>query len=102
MAELKMTMDYINKNHGDIFTILDTKRADIGNTNGGYIALAFDWLGADAITLHPYLGEEALQPFLSRKDKASVILCRTSNLGASELQDLMVNLPGVGHLFGRL
>lgn len=90
MQELKMTMDYLNKNHPDIFIILDAKRADIGNTNGGYVTSAFDWLGTDAITLHPYLGEEALLPFLNRKDKASIILCRTSNLGASELQDLEV------------
>ena len=48
----------------------------------------FDELGADAITLHPYLGREALQPFLDRVDKASILLCRTSNPGAAELQDL--------------
>lgn len=88
MQELKMTMDYLIKNHGDIFTILDAKRADIGNTNNGYVASAFDWLGFDAVTLHPYLGHEALQPFLDRKDKASIILCRTSNAGAGEFQDL--------------
>ncbi len=90
IQELKLTMDYLNKNHPDIFTILDAKRADIGNTNNGYAAFAFDWLSADAITLHPYLGEEALEPFLKRKDKVSIILCRTSNLGASEIQDLEV------------
>jgi orotidine-5'-phosphate decarboxylase len=88
IAELKMTIDYLNKNYPDIFTILDAKRADIGNTNNGYVNYVFDWLNFDAVTLHPYLGEEALQPFLSRKEKVSIILCRTSNPGAGELQDL--------------
>lgn len=88
--ELKQTIDYIKAKCPDIFTILDAKRADIGNTNNGYVTAIFDWLGFDAVTLHPYLGEEAVMPFLERKDKGSIILCRTSNLGASELQDLEV------------
>ncbi len=88
MAELKMTIDYLNKNYPDIFTIFDAKRADIGNTNRGYITSIFDWLDFDAVTLHPYLGSEALKPFLERKDKVSIILCRTSNPGAPEFQDL--------------
>lgn len=88
IRELKMTIDYINKNHPEIFTILDAKRADIGNTNKGYVTYVFDWLNFDAVTLHPYLGQEALEPFLERKDKVSIILCRTSNPGAGELQDL--------------
>jgi orotidine 5'-phosphate decarboxylase subfamily 2 len=90
MKELKMTMDYLIEKYPDIFTICDAKRADIGNTNNGYVLAIFDWYGFDAITIHPYLGEEALRPFLARKDKCSIILCRTSNLGASEIQDLMV------------
>lgn len=91
MNELKMTMDYLRKRYSDIFTICDAKRADIGNTNKGYVAHIFDYLGFDAITLHPYLGSEALKPFLDKKDKASIVLCRTSNKGAGELQDLEVN-----------
>ena len=90
VAELKMTMEYLTKNYPDIFTILDAKRADIGNTNNGYVSFAFDWLNVDAITLHPYLGTEALLPFLERKDKFSIILCRTSNPGAPEFQDLEI------------
>jgi orotidine-5'-phosphate decarboxylase len=89
IRELKMTMDYIQEKHSDIFTICDAKRADIGNTNQGYVESIFDWFGFDAITLHPYLGKEALQPFLDRKDKTSIILCRTSNPGAPEFQDLI-------------
>ncbi len=98
ISELKMTMEYLQKNYPDIFTILDAKRGDIGNTNNGYVNMAFDWLGVDSITLHPYLGEEALEPFLKRKDKASIILCRTSNLGASELQDLIVASKPLWHI----
>ena len=89
--ELKMTFDYINKTYPEIFTILDAKRADIGSTNKGYVTYAFDWLNADAITLHPYLGKEALEPFLKRTDKASIILCHTTNPGAGEIQDIMTD-----------
>jgi orotidine-5'-phosphate decarboxylase len=91
ILELKMTCDYINQKNGGVPIILDAKRADIGNTNTGYINFAFDYLGADAITLHPYLGKEALSPFLDRSEKGIIILCRTSNPGAGEFQDLLVN-----------
>ncbi len=91
LKDLKLTMDYLREQYPDIFTICDAKRADIGNTNLGYVKAIFDDLGFDAITLHPYLGQEALTPFLNRTDKVSVILCRTSNPGAGELQDLAVN-----------
>lgn len=88
--ELQMTMDYLKENHGDIFTICDAKRADIGNTNRGYVQAIFDELGFDAVTLHPFLGREALTPFLEREDKVLIVLCRTSNPGAGEFQDLEV------------
>ncbi len=91
--ELKLTIEYLKQNFSDIFTILDAKRADIGNTNNGYVKAIFDEMGFDAITLHPYLGKEALKPFLDRVDKTSIILCRTSNPGAGELQDLCVSFP---------
>lgn len=90
IEELKMTCDYIRSNYPEIGIILDAKRADIGNTNNGYVQFAFEYLNVDAVTLHPYLGQEAIQPFLDRKDKTSIILCRTSNPGAGELQDLEV------------
>ncbi len=89
IRQLKMTFDYINQTYPEIITILDAKRADIGNTNNGYVEYAFDWLNADGITLHPYLGSEALKPFLERTDKTSIILCRTSNKGAGEFQDIV-------------
>ena len=88
--ELRLTMDYLHREHPAIFTICDAKRADIGSTNAAYVRAILDDLGFDAITLHPYLGRDALQPFLDRADKTCIILCRTSNPGAGELQDLDV------------
>jgi len=87
IKELKITCDYIKKTHPEVIIILDAKRADIGSTNEGYVKYAFDYLGVDAITLHPYLGSEAIKPFLEREDKGCIILCRTSNPGAGEFQD---------------
>lgn len=91
ITDLKMTCDYITENYPEVVILLDAKRADIGNTNKGYVSFAFDYLQADAITLHPYLGKEAIQPFLDRSDKGCIILCRTSNPGGGELQDLQIN-----------
>jgi len=88
IRELKMTMEYLQKEHPDIFTIDDAKRGDMGNTNNGYVTSIFDWLGFDAVTVHPYLGGEALTPFLERTDKTTIVLCRTSNPGSGELQNL--------------
>jgi orotidine-5'-phosphate decarboxylase len=90
LRELKLTTDYLRDHHPNILTICDAKRADIRSTNMGYVRAIFDWLGFDAVTLQPYLGREALEPFLSRKDKASIILCRTSNPGANEMQNLII------------
>jgi orotidine-5'-phosphate decarboxylase len=88
LTELELTMEYLRNQHPDILTICDAKRGDIGNTNRGYAVSIFDAMGFDAVTLHPYLGKEALAPFLERRDKACIILCRTSNSGAGEFQDL--------------
>ncbi|MEO1290562.1 MAG: orotidine-5'-phosphate decarboxylase, partial [Chloroflexota bacterium] len=90
LIDLQMTMDYLCAEHPDIFTICDAKRADIGSTNEAYVTGIFDALGFDAITLHPYLGRDALSPFLQRSDKGCIVLCRTSNSGARELQDLQI------------
>jgi orotidine-5'-phosphate decarboxylase len=88
--ELQLTMDYLHQQHPDIVTICDAKRGDNRTTNMGYVRAIFDELDFDAVTLHPYLGQEALAPFLSRADKACIILCRTSNPGAGEIQDFDV------------
>jgi orotidine-5'-phosphate decarboxylase len=85
---LEETVATIRDRAPNAAVILDAKRADIGSTNAGYVAAAFDQLGADAITVHPYLGGEALAPFLERAEKLVFVLARTSNPGAGELQDL--------------
>jgi len=81
----------------DVPVILDAKRADIGNSNAGYVDAAFGFLQADAITVHPYLGAEALQPFLDQKNKGIIVLCRTSNPGAGEFQNMDVSGDVVPH-----
>jgi orotidine-5'-phosphate decarboxylase len=91
IAALQRTIADIHAIAPDVPVILDAKRADIGNTNAGYVDAAFGFLRADAITVHPYLGVEALQPFLARTEKGIIVLCRTSNPGAGEFQDLPVN-----------
>lgn len=101
IAELKATCDYIREKRPHIPIILDFKRGDIDNTNKGYIQFAFDYVGADAITVQPYLGREAMQPFLDQKDKGIIILCKTSNPGSDEfqgMQDLTSKKPLYVHL----
>lgn len=88
---LAETVAAIRRNAPNAAVILDAKRADIGSTNAGYVAAAFDELGADAITVHPYLGGEALAPFLQRTDRLVFVLARTSNPGAGEFQDLVAD-----------
>jgi orotidine-5'-phosphate decarboxylase len=89
--ELALTMAYLREHYPQILTVCDAKRADIGTTNTAYARAIFDELGFDAVTLHPYLGKSALTPFLERTDKACIVLCRTSNEGAGELQDLHID-----------
>lgn len=91
IEELKQTCDYILQNHPDVPIVLDFKRGDIGNTNNHYARFAFDYLGADAITVQPYQGREAIQAFLDYKDKGIIVLCKTSNQGSGEFQDLSVD-----------
>ncbi len=86
--ELEMTIEYISKNHPDIPVILDAKRGDIGATAKMYAMEAFERYKADAVTVNPYMGGDTLKPFLDREDKGVVILCRTSNPGAKDLQDI--------------
>src|SRR3989344_7141794 len=99
---LRETIEYIHKKDPEMPVILDAKRADIGNTNRGYVKSAFEDLGADSITIHPYLGAtlldkgirklEALAPFIERDDKIMFVLARTSNPSAGEFQDLPISI----------
>jgi uridine monophosphate synthetase len=70
--------------------ILDAKRGDIASTAEAYATSAFKTLGAHAITLSPYLGKDSIDPFLAAREKGVFLLCKTSNPGAADLQDLMV------------
>lgn len=80
---LKKTIDYIPKN---ILTIADAKRGDIGNTSLYYANTFFDYLGADAVTIAPYMGEDSVTPFLNHKGKWAIVLALTSNKGALDFQ----------------
>ena len=90
IASLERIMEYLGSEHPRIPVIGDAKRADIGTTSEAYAGFLFDRLGFDAVTLNPWLGRDALQPFLDRGERACVILCRTSNPGADDLQTLEV------------
>ena len=85
--QLRRLVEYIHLNT-KVPVILDAKRADIASTSRMYAAEAFEVYGADAVTVNPYLGLDSLQPFLDRKDKGIIILCRTSNPGGSEIQNV--------------
>ena len=89
--DIVLTVDYLQKHYPQVSVILDAKRGDIGNTAECYGKEAFLRYKADALTVNPYMGFDSLQPFLNYKDKGIIILCRTSNPGAKDLQDLKVD-----------
>jgi orotidine-5'-phosphate decarboxylase len=88
--QLERTIEYIHRAHPGVPVILDAKRGDIGNTAERYAIEAFERYGADAVTVNPYLGGDSLEPFLRHAERGVLVLCRTSNPGASDLQDLPV------------
>jgi orotidine-5'-phosphate decarboxylase len=87
---LERLIAHIHEKHPGVPVILDAKRGDIGSTAQHYASEAFDRYEADAVTLNPYLGRDSVQPFLDRADKGVILLCHTSNPGAADLQDLLV------------
>lgn len=88
--QLQDTLRYIRARAPGVPIILDAKRGDIGSTAEKYAREAFERYGADAVTINPYLGRDSAEPFLQYADKGIVILCRTSNAGAREFQDLKI------------
>lgn len=86
--ELKDIIAYIHKNHPAIPVILDAKRGDIGTTAEQYAIEAFERYQADAVTVNPYMGGDTLEPYSQQADKGVVVLCKTSNAGSGELQNL--------------
>jgi len=77
----------INRYRNKIPIILDAKRGDIGKSSAAYATEAYDFWGADAVTVHPYMGEDSVKPFL-RQGKLAYMLCRTSNPGAADFEEL--------------
>ena len=78
----------------DVPVLLDAKRGDIGHSSEHYARAVFEQLGAHGVTVSPYLGRDAVEPFLAYEDRHSFVLCRTSNAGAGDFQDLPVGEGG--------
>ena len=88
---LQKTINYLNENHPEIFTIADAKRGDIGNTSSMYAKAFFEDLNFDSVTVAPYMGKDSVEPFLAFRDKHTIMLALTSNEGAFDFQTLAVN-----------
>jgi orotidine-5'-phosphate decarboxylase len=88
---LEKTIDYLNINYPEIFTIADAKRGDIGNTSAMYAKAFLEDLGFDAITVTPYMGKDSVEPFLSFKEKHTILLALTSNKGAFDFQTQIID-----------
>ena len=91
---LKQVIEAINEESdrmgSRIPIILDAKRGDISTTAEAYAKSAFEYLGADCITLNPYLGKDSIEPFLNHSQKGVFLLCKTSNAGSMDVQNLLV------------
>lgn len=85
-SSLEKTINYINSNYPELFTIADAKRADIGNTSNMYAKAFFKKMNFDSITISPYMGEDSVNEFLKYKNKYVILLALTSNKGANDFQ----------------
>jgi orotidine-5'-phosphate decarboxylase len=90
LDELWATLEYLRENAPDRVTILDAKRGDICSTAEQYAREAFEVYGADAVTVNPYMGGDTLVPFTRHAERGVVVLCKTSNPGSRDLQNLML------------
>jgi orotidine-5'-phosphate decarboxylase len=88
---LEKTIEYLNVHYPEQFTIADAKRGDIGNTSTRYAKAFFEDLGFDSVTIAPYMGKDSVEPFLVFKDKHTILLALTSNLGAFDFQTKKVD-----------
>lgn len=88
---LHKTINYINDNYPQIFTIADAKRGDIGNTSSMYAKAFFEDLNFDSVTVAPYMGKDSVEPFLAFENKHTIVLALTSNEGAFDFQTLSIN-----------
>ncbi len=91
LESLKKTLEYLQKNYTDIPMILDAKRGDIGNTADRYAKAIFDFWKADAVTVYPHLGKDALEPFFNYENKLIIVLIKTSNPDSGTFQNLEVD-----------
>lgn len=89
--QLELTIQYIRERAPQAIVILDSKRGDVGNTATAYAAEAFQRYQADAVTVNPYMGEDSVRPFIKDAAHAAIVLCRTSNAGARDFQDLLID-----------
>lgn len=92
--QLEQTIAYIKSSYPHIPVILDAKRGDIGSTATQYAKEAFIRYQVDAVTVNPYMGFDSVQPFLDYQDKGVIILCKTSNTGAAQLQEVQLQRSG--------
>lgn len=83
---LQKTINYLNENHPEIFTIADAKRGDIGNTSTMYAKAFLEDLNFDSVTVAPYMGKDSVEPFLAFENKHTIMLALTSNEGAFDFQ----------------
>lgn len=88
---LEKTINYINTNYPDIFTIADAKRGDIGNTSTMYAKAFLEDLNFDSVTVAPYMGKDSVEPFLAFENKHTILLALTSNVGAFDFQTKIVD-----------
>jgi len=88
---LEKTIQYLNTNYPEIYTIADAKRGDIGNTSSMYAKAFLEDLAFDSVTVAPYMGKDSVEPFLAFKNKHTIMLALTSNKGAFDFQTLEVN-----------
>ena len=98
--QLEALIEYIHARYPDTPVILDAKRGDIGSTASRYAEEAFARYGADAVTVNPYMGQDSVEPYLAWEGKGVILLCRTSNLGGADLQNL--DLVGGEKLYERV
>ena len=93
-VSLNKTIDYLNKNYPEIFTIADAKRGDIGNTSKMYAKAFLQEMNFDSVTVAPYMGEDSVTPFLEFDNKWVILLALTSNKGAFDFQFKEINSSG--------
>jgi orotidine-5'-phosphate decarboxylase len=99
-TQLERLCAYIRRAYSSHVLVLDSKRGDIGDTAAQYAVEAFERYRADAVTVNPYMGFDSITPYLAHTGKGVIVLCRTSNLGGSDLQAL--DLTAGGRLYERV